>query len=107
MQNTENTENIENIEKDQQIDKVEPIQENVVEQTEQHTAQEEKPRTFDPEEYIIDTIWNSGKREVRTTDLISFGFDPSRIDAYEIIVGKYRLSRMIALSPYKLEKIAQ
>jgi len=106
MQNTENAENIENVEKDPQIDSVEPTQENVVEQTEQQPAQEEKPRNFDPEEYIIDLIWERGKREVSTTDLISSGFDPSRIDAYEIIVGKYRLSRMIALSPYKLEKIA-
>lgn len=101
MQHTDNTENIE---KEAQSNEVEPIQDNV-EQVEQPSEQE-KPRQFDPEEYIIDAMWEKGKREVSTTDLISSGFDPQRIDAYEIIVGKYRLSRMLALSPYKLEKTA-
>lgn len=106
MQHTDNTENIE---KEAQSNEVEPIQDNV-EQVEQPSEQE-KPNHFDPDETILDAMWVIGKRSVSTMDLVSSGFDTNRIDsygqnyAYEIRVGKYRLSRMLAFSPYTLEKI--
>jgi hypothetical protein len=98
-QTEENTQTAEN----QQVESVEQVEQNepVVE-----PVAETPKKPYDPDEYILDAFWNNGKKEVSTTDLISSGFDRSRIHTNNIEVGDYRLHRISTLAPYKLEKTA-
>jgi len=73
--------------------------------TGENTVVEEKVEmVYDPDEKILEEIYNSGKREVLTNDLIVAGFDSSRMASYTFSVGKYKLSRLLLVAPYKIEK---
>lgn len=98
IQTTENkqVESVEQVGQVEQVEQNEPVVEPVA---------ETPKRPNDPDEYILEAFWNNGKKEVSTTDLISSGFDRSRIHTNNIEVGDYRLHRISTLAPYKLEKI--
>ena len=59
---------------------------------------------IDPDEKILSDMFESGKLEATTGELISAGFDTSRMAQYSFEVGNYRLSRLLLASPYKIEK---
>lgn len=74
--------------------------------TGENTVIEEKVEmVYDPDEKILEAIYESGKRDVLTNDLITAGFDSSRMASYTFSVGKYKLSRLLLVAPYKIEKI--
>lgn len=60
---------------------------------------------MDADEKILNDIFESGKTEVTTSDLITAGFDTSRMSQYSFEVGKFKLTRLLLVSPYKIEKI--
>jgi len=59
---------------------------------------------FDPDEKILSDMYDSGKTEVTTNNLIVAGFDTSRMASYTFQIGSFRLSRLLLVSPYKIEK---
>lgn len=59
---------------------------------------------IDPDENILIAMFDNGKTEVITGELISAGFDTSRMAQYAFEVGSFRLSRLTLLEPYKIEK---
>ena len=59
---------------------------------------------FDPDEKILQEFYNAGKTDITSNDLIVAGFTLSRTRSYSFSVGQYRLSRLLLISPYKLEK---
>jgi len=60
---------------------------------------------LDADEKIINRILGSGKIEATTNELITAGFDPGRMSQYSFIVGRFKLTRLLLVSPYKIEKI--
>lgn len=60
---------------------------------------------FDPDEKILQDFYEAGKLEITSNDLIVAGFTLSRTKSYSFSVGQYRLSRLLLIAPYKLEKI--
>lgn len=62
------------------------------------------PAPVDPEEKIISDMVESGKTEVSTGELVSAGFDMQPMNKqYEFSVGKFKLTRLLLVSPYKIE----
>ena len=59
---------------------------------------------FDKDEKILSDMFESGKVEVTTNELIQAGFDTSRMASYSFQVGGFKLSRLLLVSPYKIEK---
>lgn len=59
---------------------------------------------IDPDEKILSDMFDAGKTEVTTGELISAGFDTSRMAQYSFEIGSFRLSRLLLVSPYKIEK---
>lgn len=60
---------------------------------------------LDPDEQILsDIILESGKNEVTTSELITAGFDTSRMAQFSFSVGKFKLTRLLLINPYKIEK---
>ncbi len=81
-------------------------QENELDVTGEKTVIEEQVEvTFDPDEMILKNMYDSGKREIFTNDLITAGFDTSRMASYTLSDGKYKLSRLLLVAPYTIEKI--
>ena len=60
---------------------------------------------LDADEKIINRILGSGKIEATTNELITAGFDPGRMSQYSFVVGRFKLTRLLLVSPYKIEKI--
>lgn len=60
---------------------------------------------LDADEKIINKILESGKIEATTNELITAGFDTSRMSQYSFVVGIFKLTRLLLVSPYKIEKI--
>ena len=81
-------------------------QENELDVTGEKTVIEEQVEvTFDPDEMILKNMYDSGKIEIFTNDLITAGFDTTRMASYTFSVGKYKLSRLLLVAPYTIEKI--
>ena len=59
---------------------------------------------FDPDEKILQGFYESGKTELTSNDLIVAGLTLSRTKPYSFHIGQYRLSRLLLISPYTLEK---
>lgn len=59
---------------------------------------------IDPDEKILSDMFDSGKTEVSINELVSSGFDTSRMAQYSFEIGAFRLSRLLLVSPYKIEK---
>lgn len=66
---------------------------------------QEVTTVYDPDEKILQEMYDSGKREVTTNDLILADFNTQRTSSYSFTIGKYKLSRLLLISPYKLEKL--
>jgi len=64
----------------------------------------QEPELTADEKIIADWLKN-GKTEATTNDLINAGFEPENIDHYSFLIGRYKLSRMLLVSPYKIEKV--
>lgn len=73
-------------------------------ETQETQIQEVVQPKIDPDEKILIDMFESGKTEVITGELISAGFDTSRMAQYAFEVGSFRLSRLTLLEPYKIEK---
>lgn len=73
-------------------------------ENQENQVQEVVQPKIDPDEYILSDMFANGKTEVTTGELISAGFDTSRMAQYSFEVGNYRLSRLLLASPYKIEK---
>ena len=58
----------------------------------------------DPDEKILNDFYESGKTEVTSNDLINAGFDSLRISEYAFEIGSFKLTRLLLVSPYKIEK---
>ena len=71
---------------------------------ENSVVEEEVVTQFDPDEKILSDMLESGKAEVTTNELIQAGFDSSRMASYSFQVGGFKLSRLLLVSPYKIEK---
>lgn len=66
---------------------------------------EEVQVAFDPDEDILQGMYDAGQTQVTTNDLIVSGFNVKRVTgAYTFSIGKFKLSRLLLLSPYTLEK---
>lgn len=73
--------------------------------TGENTVIEEKVEVvYDPDEIILKNLYDSGKRELSTNDLIVSGIDTSRMASYSFSIGRYKLSRLLLIAPYILEK---
>ncbi len=83
---------------------VAPVVENQEVAQPQAETQEVVEAKSDPDESILIAMFDNGKTEVTTGELISAGFDTSRMAQYSFEVGSYRLSRLLLASPYKIEK---
>lgn len=59
---------------------------------------------FDPDEKILQNFYESGKTQITSNDLIVAGFTLTRTASYSFSIGQYRLSRLLLISPYTLEK---
>lgn len=59
---------------------------------------------FDPDEKIISDMYDSGKTEVTSSELIKAGFDTNRMASYSFNIGQFKLSRLMLVSPYTIEK---
>jgi hypothetical protein len=60
---------------------------------------------FDPDERILQEMYDSGKTQITTNDLIVAGFNTSRMTgSYTFNIGRFKMSRLLLLSPYTLEK---
>lgn len=59
---------------------------------------------FDPDEKILSDFYNSGKTEVTSQELISAGFDTKRMASYSFSIGQFKLSRLLLVAPYTIEK---
>ncbi len=73
-------------------------------------AVSEETQTTEPaltaDEEIISKWLSNGKNEATTNDLIEAGFDNEKIDSYSFSIGRYKLSRILMVSPYKIELTA-
>ena len=58
-----------------------------------------------PEEKIIDTWLQNGKTEVSMNELIEAGFDAEELDPQSNTIGCFKLSRILLVSPFRIEKI--
>lgn len=92
-----------------QADTEEPILENLTETLE--TKEEPAPEVpqvvepvLTPDERIIDGWLKNGKTEVSMNELIQAGFDAEELDPHTNIIGIFKLSRILLVSPYKIEK---
>lgn len=67
---------------------------------------EEQPQELplSPDEQIIDEWLNNGKTEVSMNELIQAGFDGESLDPHTNIIGRFRLSRLLLVSPFKIER---
>lgn len=65
---------------------------------------EEVVTEFDPDEKIISDMYDSGKTEVTSSELIKAGFDTNRMASYSFNIGQFKLSRLMLVSPYTIEK---
>jgi hypothetical protein len=66
---------------------------------------QEVEAVYDPDEKILQDMYDSGKTQITTNDLIVAGFNTSRITgSYTFNIGRFKLSRLLLLSPYTLEK---
>lgn len=66
---------------------------------------EEVPVEYDPDEKILADLFAQGKDMVTTNDLMALGFDTERMSPFSFQVGHYKLSRLVMISPFKIEKI--
>ncbi len=57
-----------------------------------------------PDEKIIDGWLKNGKTEVSMNELIQAGFEAEELDPHTNIIGIFKLSRILLVSPYKIEK---
>jgi len=60
---------------------------------------------LDPDEKILNDMFESGKTEVSTNDLRVADFDMLRAADYSFTIGQFKLSRLTRVEPYLLEKI--
>jgi hypothetical protein len=60
---------------------------------------------LDSDEQILNDMFESGKTDVTTSELITAGFDTSRIGQYTFVIGQFKLTRLLLVSPYKIEKV--
>lgn len=58
----------------------------------------------DPDEKILNAIWESGSTLASTTDLVNAGFDTTRMAQYDFEVGNFKLVRLTLLEPYVISK---
>jgi hypothetical protein len=85
-----------------------PVEPQDLDVTGENSVVDEQVETrFDPDEKILSDMFDSGKTEVTTNDLIVAGFDTSRMASYTFQVGSFKLSRLLLVSPYKIEKTQQ
>ncbi len=59
---------------------------------------------YDPDEVILAEFFDNGKTKVTTNDLLTAGFDTSRMKSFTFQVGRYKLSRQALVSPYIIER---
>lgn len=74
----------------------------VLDSTEELTAP--PPPPLSPDEQILDAWLNNGKTEVSMNELIQAGFDGEGLDTHTNIIGRFKLSRLLLVSPFKLER---
>ena len=101
----QNVENVENLD----VENLVPV-EAAVEQAEQQPEPEVEAahppvaKPLDPDEQILNDMFESGKTEVTTSELITAGFDTARMSQYAFEVGQFKLSRLLLVMAYKIEK---
>lgn len=81
----------------------EPTDLNVTE--EESVVIEEVKVEYDPDEKILADIFEQGKTTVTTNELMALGFDTERMQPFSFQVGRYKVSRLVMISPYTIEKI--
>ena len=70
----------------------------------QEQVQEVVQPKIDPDEKILSDMFDSGKTEVSVNELVTSGFNTSRMAEYAFEIGSFRLSKLTKLDPYKIEK---
>lgn len=90
---------------EQQAPEIQQVAQPQVESNQEESqVQEVVQPKVDPDENILIAMFDNGKLEVTTGELISAGFDTSRMAQYSFEIGSFRLSRLLLASPYKIEK---
>jgi hypothetical protein len=79
-------------------------EENIETQATEKATEQDIVTEFDPDEKIISDIFDSGKTEVTTSDLVNAGFSVNRISQYSFNIGQFNLSRLLLVEPYKIDK---
>jgi hypothetical protein len=59
------------------------------------------------DEQIISDWLKNGKVEVTTNELKGAGFEVDAMDPHVVEIGRFKLSRLLLVSPYKIEKIVK
>jgi hypothetical protein len=89
----------ENVETETPAEAEAPVEQPVHPQIEQPAVK------LDPDEKILNDMFESGKTEVSTNDLRVADFDMLRAADYSFTIGQFKLSRLTRVEPYLLEKI--
>lgn len=58
-----------------------------------------------PEENIINNWLQNGKTEVSTNELMSAGFNVDEMHPQTNTIGRFKLSRILLISPFRIEKV--
>jgi hypothetical protein len=72
---------------------------------ENSVVEEQIITNFDKDEKILSDMLESGKTEVTTNELITAGFDTSRMASYSFQIRSFKLSRLLLISPFSIEKM--
>lgn len=102
-----NEENVGGVHNDESQNVMQEEQTTQIEQTQTQEVNQEEPvqePKIDPDEKILSDMFDSGKTEVTTGELVSSGIDTSRMAQYAFEIGKFKLTRLLLVSPYKIEK---
>ncbi len=65
----------------------------------------EKEVFSDPDEALLAEFLEKGQHEVTINDLVTAGFDPQRIKTHTFQVGKFKVSRLLLVEPFKIERL--
>lgn len=69
-----------------------------------YEKEEVKEEPLSPDEQILDNWLNNGKTEVSMNELINAGFDGEGLDPQTNIIGRFKVSRMLLVNPFKIER---
>lgn len=102
--NTGDTAESQEVKSPEQNEQEQPKAEEIDVTGENSVVVEEVVTEFDPDEKIISDMYDSGKTEVTSSELIKAGFDTNRMASYSFNIGQFKLSRLMLVSPYTIEK---